>query len=119
MPMPCTGCAAILGRRAAHHCPLLACHAWCLIESSGKIGHRTRDPEGTWTRGGAVVTCEMVLMQAIAMLQRLGRGRRNPRRHGGGTPWTVHSVSTRIQWERCSVTPVALNSKSSALHAAR
>ena len=37
------------------------------------MGRRRRDPEGTQTRGGAVVTFEEVLTQAIAMLQRLGR----------------------------------------------
>src|SRR4029453_13406159 len=37
------------------------------------MGHRQRDPEGTQTRGGAVVTFEEVLTQTIAMLQRLGR----------------------------------------------
>jgi hypothetical protein len=37
------------------------------------MGHRRREPEGTQTRGGAVVTFEEVLTQAIAMLQRLGR----------------------------------------------
>jgi class 3 adenylate cyclase/tetratricopeptide (TPR) repeat protein len=37
------------------------------------MGYRQRDPEGTWTRGGAVVTFEEVLTQTIAMLQRLGR----------------------------------------------
>src|ERR1700674_649728 len=111
MPMPCTGCAAISGRTATYHCPLLACHAWCLIASADKIVQRTREPEGTWTRGGVIVPCEPVLTPAIAMLQRLGRGCRNRRQHGGGTPWTVHSVSIRIQRGHCSVTPVVPNSK--------
>src|SRR5882762_4158980 len=51
----------------------LFCHVWSHIRSSDKMGHRRREPEGTQTRGGAVVTFEEVLTQAIAMLQRLGR----------------------------------------------
>src|SRR5215467_7685983 len=49
------------------------CHIWSPIRSSGKISHRRRDPEDTGIRGGAVVTFEEVLTQAIAMLQRLNR----------------------------------------------
>ena len=37
------------------------------------MGHSQREPEDTQIRGGAVVTFEEVLTQAIAMLQRLGR----------------------------------------------
>jgi len=37
------------------------------------MGRRRRDPEGTQTGGGAVMTFEEILTQAIAMLQRLGR----------------------------------------------
>src|SRR5467141_3767256 len=51
----------------------LFCHVWSPIRSSGKMGHRRREPEGAQTRGGAVMTFEEVLTQAIAMLQRLGR----------------------------------------------
>src|SRR5712691_9439385 len=51
----------------------LFCHVWSPIRSSGKMGHRRREPEGTQTRGGAIMTFEEVLTQAIAMLQRLGR----------------------------------------------
>src|SRR5712691_876124 len=50
----------------------LFCHVWSPIRSSGKMCHRRRDPEGTQTCGGAVMTFEEVLTQAIAMLQRLG-----------------------------------------------
>lgn len=51
----------------------LCCCAWCLVRSFGKMGHRRRVPEGPQTGGGVVVTCQEVLTQAIAMLQRFSR----------------------------------------------
>ena len=43
----------------------LFCHAWRLSGSSGKMGRRRKDPEGTQTCGGAVVTFEEILTQAL------------------------------------------------------